>query len=178
MYRIIVCNKCGTPQYVRKDQKNRKCPRCGYTIQCQKMKTLSVAETEMEASQIVRNMKTPGEIGQRVAKLKAKLSKVTTKYDNFQMLSNLLTELLAIFPNAMPRDVLIEKAKEVGLEDIDFIHENLEKMSQEGLVIMNIDFNKKIILKFPSVPFTLGKITVSKPKSSVEFFRDKWEKFD
>jgi hypothetical protein len=176
MYKIIICNKCSTPQYVRKTQKHRKCPRCGYNISCQKSKSFGEAETEPEASQVVRNMKTPGEIGQRLAKLQAKHQNQTSSVNNYKILSNLITEMIGVFPQAMPQNLLLENAKKLGIEDELFILNLIEKMNLEGLVLINKDFRHNVVLKFPKVPFSFGKLSVHKPASSTEFRKKKWEK--
>ncbi len=175
-FKIIICNKCSTPQYIRKSQKHRKCPRCGYNIPCEKSKSFGEAESEMEASQIVRNMKTPGEIGQRFAKLRAKYQSQKANSNNYEILGNLITEMIGVFPKAMPRQLLIDNALKLGLDDLDFIIDILEKMNLEGLVLINKDHQNNEILKFPTIPFSFGKLYVRKPASSNEFHKKKWQK--
>jgi len=174
LYKIIRCNKCSTPQYVRKTQKHRKCPRCGYNISCQKSQAFGEAETEPEASQVVRNMKTPGEIGQRLASLQAKYQAPRSSSNQYELMGNLITEMMGVFPKAMPRQLLLDNAKKLGIDDTDFVNKLIDKMNLEGLVLINKDFQHNEVLKFPKVPFAFGKLYVRKPITASQFRKKKW----
>jgi hypothetical protein len=171
MYKIIRCLECGTLQYIRDDQVTRSCPRCRYKIKCKSAKVFARADSEREASEIVRSMKTPGEITQRMSHLKSVLHKSSTGKNNlYPALGKIITQLLSVFPNAMPQSILISKAKEMLICENDIeILDILDKLNKEGLMLINKDFNNNIILKFPSLPFTYGKIHVSKPNTKVQF---------
>jgi len=127
------------------------------------MNVFAKALTIKEASQLVRSMKTPNEIEQRINKLKI-LSSVTESQNKYHLIGKLITELLAIFPNTMPKFYLIEKGeKELGLPE-EFIEKVIENLNKMGLVLINKIGNKDV-LKFPSIPFSAmnGKLNVSHP---------------
>lgn len=127
------------------------------------MKVYAKALTIKEASQLVRSMKTPSKIEQRINAIK-RFSSASESNNKFQLLGKLITELLAIFPIAMPKEYLIDKGvKELGLQG-EFIEEVIENLNKSGLVLVN-KFNNKYILKFPSLPFSAmnGKLYVSQP---------------
>jgi len=138
------------------------------------LKVFGKALSIQEASQFVRTLKTPSEMVQRVAKLKANIN--LTKENKYNMLSKLITELLAIFPNAMPQKILFSKASELGLEE-EFVSKILKLLHEKGLMIRNKDktnFNSNFLLKFPSIPFKEGKIIVDKPIPNAHFRKKKW----
>ncbi|MHA1720468.1 MAG: hypothetical protein ACTSWX_00610 [Promethearchaeota archaeon] len=127
------------------------------------MKVYAKALTIKEASQLVRSMKTPSKIEQRINAIK-RFSSASESNNKFQLLGKLITELLAIFPIAMPKEYLIDKGvKELGLQG-EFIEEVIENLNKSGLILVN-KFNNKYILKFPSLPFSAmnGKLYVSQP---------------
>ena len=127
------------------------------------MNVFAKALTIKEASQLVRSMKTPNEVEQRINKLKT-LSSVTDSQNKYHLLGKLITELLAIFPNTMPKFYLIEKGeKEFSLTE-EFMEKVIENLNKIGLVLIN-NINNKVVLKFPSVPFSAmnGKLNVSHP---------------
>ena len=125
------------------------------------MNVFAKALTIHEASQLVRSMKTPKEFEQRINKLKAS-SSATESQNKYQLLGKLITELIAIFPNAMPRSYLIDKGvKEFGLPE-EFIEKIIENLNKDGLVLIN-RVNSQDVLKFPSIPFSIGKLYVSNP---------------
>jgi len=127
------------------------------------MNVFAKALTIHEASQLVRSMKTPKEIELRINKLKA-ISSATQSQNKYQLLGKLITELIAIFPNAMPRSYLIDKGvKEFGLLE-EFIEKIIENLNKDGLVLIN-RVNSQDVLKFPSIPFSAmnGKLYVSNP---------------
>ena len=127
------------------------------------MNVFAKALTIHEASQLVRSMKTPKEFEQRINKLKAS-SSATESQNKYQLLGKLITELIAIFPNAMPRSYLIDKGvKEFGLPE-EFIEKIIENLNKDGLVLIN-RVNSQDVLKFPSIPFSAmnGKLYVSNP---------------
>ena len=127
------------------------------------MNVFAKALTIHEASQLVRSMKTPKEIELRINKLKAS-SSATQSQNKYQLLGKLITELIAIFPNAMPRSYLIDKGvKEFGLQE-EFIEKIIENLNKDGLVLIN-RVNSQDVLKFPSIPFSAmnGKLYVSNP---------------
>ena len=129
------------------------------------LKILDSAETEQDASNIIRSMKTPDDIKQRLAILKTQLTSQTSSPHD--LLGKLLTELIATFPNAIPRTLLIDKATNLGLST-EFVDEILGQLHQEGLVIINRDktlHQTHKLLKFPSVPFHFGKLIVKRPVS-------------
>ncbi len=126
------------------------------------MNVFAKALTIHEASQLVRSMKTPKEIEQRINKLKAFSS--TESQNKYQLLGKLITELIAIFPNNMPKFYLIEKGvNEFGLPE-EFIEKIIENLNKNGLVLIN-KVNNQDVLKFPSLPFSAynGKLYVSNP---------------
>ena len=84
--------------------------------------------------------------------------------NKFQILGKLITELIAIFPNAMPFSYLIDKGvKEFGLPE-EFIEKIIENLNKNGLVLIN-KVNHQDVLKFPAIPFSAmnGKLYVSNP---------------
>ena len=151
------------PQYISSTQKSRRCPKCRTKINCARMNVFAKALTIKEASQLVRSMKTPNEIEQRINKLKT-LSSTTESQNKYHLLGKLITELIAIFPNTMPKFYLIEKGeKEFGLQE-EFIEKIIENLNKNGLVLIN-KINNEDVLKFPSIPFSAmnGKLCVSNP---------------
>lgn len=144
-------------------------------MKVQTLKVFAKAESVKEASDLVRSMKTPSEIGQRLARLKSETSSnMTNKYN---LLGNLITELIAVFPNAIPFQMLISKGAELGLED-DFILKTIDHLNHQGLVLKNQDntnFQSHLILKFPNIPFTEGKLHVARPLPNAQFRKKKWK---
>ena len=141
------------------------CPRCRKRSNCSTLKVFDSAETELEASEIIRSMKTPDEIKQRIAILKTQITSPTSS--PLDLLGKLLTELIATFPNAIPQTLLFEKALSLGLT-AEFMEKTLAQLHQEGLVIINRDktlHQKHDLLKFPSIPFHFGKLYVKRPVS-------------
>ena len=125
------------------------------------MKVFAKALTIKEASQLVRSMKTPKEIEQRINKLKV-FSSTSESQNRYQLLGKLITELIAIFPNTMPLSYLIDKGvKEFELPE-EFIEKIIENLNKNGLVLIN-KVNNQDVLKFPSLPFSAGKLYVSNP---------------
>ncbi|MHA1585609.1 MAG: hypothetical protein ACTSVU_01060 [Promethearchaeota archaeon] len=119
-------------------------------------------------------MKTPSEFGQRMARLNADLHQ--SKKNNYEILGNVISELLAIFPNALPKDILLSKANEFDISD-EFCEGIFEKMSEAGLLLINKDRiadSNKTVFKFPSLPIKFGKLFIQKPSSSQRFQRKKW----
>jgi hypothetical protein len=169
MYLIVKCSNCGTVQYIGKDQKTRVCPRCKARLVCKDLRVFDTADSITEASQLVRSMKSPQEISQRLARLRA--NQQSPNSDKYKILGHLITELLAIFPNAMPKHLLVEKALELNIP-LEFLEKILQTLHNEGLMLINKDstnHNTHFILKFPSVPFSLGKLYVKKPTSASKF---------
>jgi len=151
------------PQYISSSQRSRRCPKCRTHINCERMKVFAKALTIKEASQLVRSMKTPKEIEERINKLKV-FSSASESQNRFQLLGKLITELIAIFPNTMPLSYLIDKGvKEFDLPQ-DFIEKIIENLNKNGLVLIN-KVNNQDVLKFPSLPFSAmnGKLYVSSP---------------
>ena len=151
------------PQYISSLQRTRRCPKCRTKLNCERMAVFAKALTINEASQLVRSMKTPKEIELRINKLKA-LSSTTKSQNKYLLLGKLITELIAIFPNTMPKFYLIEKGvNEFGLTE-EFIEKILENLNKNGLVLIN-KVNNKDVLKFPNIPFSAmnGKLYVSHP---------------
>ena len=56
-YNIIRCPHCKTLQYVRVEQKTRKCIRCGRTLKLRNVAVLYRAKDGREASAVVRYLK-------------------------------------------------------------------------------------------------------------------------
>lgn len=151
------------PQYILSSQRSRRCPKCRTHINCEKMKVFAKALTLKEASQLVRSMKTPREVEQRINKLKS-FSSTPESQNKYHLLGKLITELIAIFPNTMPKFYLIDKGvNEFGLQE-EFIENTIENLNKNGLVLIN-KINSKDVLKFPSLPFSAmnGKLCVSNP---------------
>ena len=164
-FKIVKCSACGLPKYIRKRQKTMSCPRCRKRSNCQNLKIYDSAETELEASNIIRSMKTPDDIKQRLAILKTQFASQPSS--PHELLGKLITELIATFPNAIPQTLLIEKATNLGLSS-EFVEKTIAQLNQEGLVIINRDQTLNRIhelLKFPSVPFQFGKLNVKRPVS-------------
>ncbi len=141
------------------------CPRCRKRSNCSTLKILDSAETALEASNIIRSMKTPDDIKQRLAILKTQLTSQTSSPHD--LLGKLFTELIATFPNAIPRTLMMEKATNLGLSP-EFVEKIIAQLNQEGLVIINRDqtlHRTHELLKFPSVPFQFGKLHVKRPVS-------------
>ncbi len=139
------------------------------------MKVFAKAESIREASDLVRSMKTPSEVGQRIARLKAVNS--TDSTNKYNLLGILITELIAVFPNALPLRMLVSKGMELGLEE-DFIIKTMDHLNHQGLVLKNKDStnNKShMILKFPNIPFSDGKLQVSQPMPNVQFRKKRWK---
>ncbi len=108
-------------------------------------------------------MKTPNEVSRRLAKVFA-LKKSGTQNQNYN-LGILISELLGIFPKAMPMKILLEKAQNINISK-DFVEKSLEDLNKEGLVLLSKDSankNGERVLIFPSLPFKFGKMSVSKP---------------
>ena len=127
------------------------------------MKVFAKALTIKEASQLVRSMKTPREVEQRINKLKS-LSSTPESQNKYHLLGKIITELIAIFPNTMPKFYLIDKGvNEFGLQE-EFIENTIENLNKNGLVLIN-KVNNKDVLKFPSLPFSAmnGKLYISNP---------------
>ncbi|WP_457557737.1 DUF1922 domain-containing protein [Candidatus Harpocratesius sp.] len=162
VYYVVRCSNCGTPQYIRETQKTRTCPKCRKKIKCQTLKILAKAENIHEALQIVQTMKSPNKYELKIEEFKAKLQ--GTKKNQEILLGDLLSELILLFPNQLPKSYLIENAKNIGL-DLKKLEANLLKLSQAGLMLINKDFrpgSTDLLLKFPSIPFTFGKINIRK----------------
>ena len=179
-YHIIRCNQCATPQYIKSTQKTRKCPRCGNRIKCQKMKVFIKANSVGEASDIVRTMKTPSEYRQRINTLKKKHSKTIKKNGfEYRVLGELITEFVAVFPRAISQQMFLNKCRELGIEEPNFVLDLLDELNQQGLVIKNKNAKGKTSLFFPSLPFKYKKLYVKKPKLKKEFnkeFDKTWKK--
>ncbi|MHA1730118.1 MAG: DUF1922 domain-containing protein [Promethearchaeota archaeon] len=56
-YKIIRCNKCGLPQYVKEGQKTRKCPNCNKTINLRKVIVLERTNDLKSAVLLVQKLK-------------------------------------------------------------------------------------------------------------------------
>ena len=141
------------------------CPRCRKRSNCSTLKILDSAETALEASNIIRSMKTPDDVKQRLAILKTQLTSQTS--GPHELLGKLFTELIATFPNAIPRTLMMEKATNLGLSP-EFVEKIIAQLNQEGLVIIKRDqtlHQAHELLKFPSVPFHFGKLSVKRPVS-------------
>jgi len=126
------------------------------------LKILAKAESVQEALQIVQHMKSPHKYELQIEKFKAKLQ--GTKKSEEVIIGDLLSELIQLFPNQLPKSYLIQAAENIEL-DLDTLEKNLEKLNQAGLVLINRDFRPNshdFLLKFPSIPFTFGKIQVKK----------------
>jgi len=110
-------------------------------------------------------MKSPDDVMQRMAILKTQYSSPTS--NPHSLLGKLISELIATFPNAIPKSLLLEKAESIGIP-AEFVDKTIIQLHQEGLVIINRDktLNRKHeLLKFPSVPFHFGKLMVKRPVS-------------
>ncbi len=55
---VIVCGKCGGLLLAKTDQKTRTCPYCGSHIITTKAKRLASAKSVLEASEILKKLKT------------------------------------------------------------------------------------------------------------------------
>jgi hypothetical protein len=54
---VIKCTKCGGLSLVAKEQKTKICPYCGTQINLQKAPKMAAADTALEASEILRKLK-------------------------------------------------------------------------------------------------------------------------
>jgi len=54
---VIKCTKCGGLTLSAKEQKTKICPYCGTQINLQKAPKMAAADTALEASEILRNLK-------------------------------------------------------------------------------------------------------------------------
>src|SRR6056297_3418819 len=168
-YYIIHCNKCATPQYIKSGQKTRKCPYCGNRMVCKKMRIFAKTNSLQEANQIVRDIKTPTEVKKRISLIANKYKNASNqKSFNYQLLGDLLSELIAVFPRALPESYLIQRAEMLGLKDEEFIEKILDQLNQHGLMTRNKDQKGRMVLYFPSLPFKFKKLYVKKPKPKKE----------
>lgn len=169
MFKVIGCPKCKTIQYIKKDQKTRICTQCGQQINCLKSPVLTKANSEKEAQAIVKSMKTPNEV---VLKLKQYQQKMevnkSQRRDNYQILGDLISQLLEIFPRAIPEAILLKQAADSGLDDREFITHILSEFQSIGNLIINLDFQNNRLLKFINVPFSYGKISIKKPEIHIK----------
>ncbi|MHA1673969.1 MAG: DUF1922 domain-containing protein [Promethearchaeota archaeon] len=164
-YYIVKCNKCGLAQFILDSQKTRICPKCRKKLRCNQLKVLDKAESPLEAVQIVQSMKLPNEFEKKIDIIKSQLQG-KKKASKEKIFGDLLSGLISLFPNHLPKQYLLTHALKMDLSEED-VETFLEKLHVAGLVIINRDFrpgNKDVVLKFPSVPFTAGKISVKKSK--------------
>jgi uncharacterized Zn finger protein (UPF0148 family) len=54
---VVKCTKCGGLTLAAKDQKTKICPYCGTQINLQKAPRMAAADTSLEASEILRKLK-------------------------------------------------------------------------------------------------------------------------
>jgi formylmethanofuran dehydrogenase subunit B len=165
---------CGTPQYIKKDQRHRKCPRCDKQLDCNKHKAIAWAETINEAIEIVKELKTPAEMQQRIFELKHKIQNTSNAIrDNYALLGDLITELLYTFPNSMPQSIIIQKAIEIGLEDQEFITTTLNAINQKGDVLINQDQRGNKVYKFINLPIYYQKLKIQYPQASKQINKER-----
>ena len=177
-YLIIHCNRCGTPQYITSTQKTRTCPRCRQRIVCSKMKVIARTSSIKEANQMVRDMKTPSEVKQRISMLSEKYKSSKSQEDlDYEILGELISEMSAVFPRAIPQNILLERAKELGIETLNIIEDIFSKLNQQGLLLINKNSRGQITLHFPSIPFKFNKLFVNKPKNTQDFQRESEKKW-
>jgi len=168
-WKIIKCMNCGTPQYIKKGQGSRKCPRCEKQLDCQKHKALAWASTINEAIEIVKELKTPAEMQQRIYELKQKIHQnAQPNQDKYKILGDLITELLYTFPNSMPQSILHQKATEIGLDDQEFIASILNAIHQQGNVLINHDQRGNVVYKFVNLPIFYQKLKIQRPQASAQ----------
>lgn len=161
-YYIVRCSQCGTPQYIREDQKTRTCPKCRKRIKCNVLKKLANAQSAQEAIKIVQSLKTPNKYEAKIELLKSRLQ--GSKRSNESVFGNLISELLLVFPNQLPKKELLVQASKLDITEEE-VESFLEQLNKKGLVLINKDFRPNhsgLLLKFPSIPFTFGKISVKK----------------
>lgn len=161
---IIECSRCGTPQYIRLGQHTRICPKCNLHINCQTVKPLTRVSSEKEAVECIQSMKTPNELEERIKKVRNLIKKnENIKQDKSLLFSNLISELLGLFPNAMPKKIIYIKAAEINL-DSDFVTKLIKELESNGFLLNSVDFQNNEIIKFINLPITLGNIHIKKPK--------------
>ena len=168
---IVKCTKCGLVQYILEGQNSRICPKCNILLKCKDLKIFEKALSVTEASQLVRDIKSPKEIWGRVDRFRA--SQKQTNQDDLSLLGELITELISIFPNALPKSLLLEKAIELGISE-DKIEGILISMNQKGAVLINkskIQKQTESFLKFPAIPINFGKLHIKKPISQSKFLK-------
>ncbi|MHA1612546.1 MAG: DUF1922 domain-containing protein [Promethearchaeota archaeon] len=165
-YHIVKCNNCGLAQFIREDQKTRFCPKCNKKLKCNQLKVLDKAQSPLEAVQIVQSMKISNKFEKKIDIIKSQLQG-PKKSSKEKIFGDLISGLIPLFPNNIPKQYLLDQAIKMDLLEED-VENLLEKLHEAGLVIINRDFrpgNNDIVLKFPSIPFSVGKITVKKSKS-------------
>ena len=85
----------------------------------------------------------------------------------------MITELLATFPKIMPESELLKRATQLSIGK-KFVLDTLAKLNQDGSVLINKDGRGNTILQFPKLPIFMGKLTIKKPISTVEFRKKKF----
>ena len=163
IFSIIRCIECGNPQYVRRGQKSRICPRCHTRLNIVKLKIFDSTESIKEANELIRKLKTPPEYEQRIAALQSTQGLKSTSSP--EILGRVISELLVTFPNVISKALLVEKAIAIGL-DFPIIENILLQLHDAGLMVEKPVISsdpRGLLLKFPAVPFTFGKLHVSIP---------------
>jgi hypothetical protein len=160
---VIECSKCGTPQYIKKGQEGRVCPKCHFHINCKTIEPLGKASSEIEAQKLVQSMKIPNELSDRMVHLRQRLNlngeKTATPYFLF---NNIVTQLLGPFPNRIPLAILMKQAEEIGLE-VSFVEKILANLESEGYLLKSDDVRGNSTIKFTPLPLDLGKIHIKRP---------------
>jgi uncharacterized Zn finger protein (UPF0148 family) len=160
---IIECSKCGTPQYIRKGQQSRICPKCHFHITCKNQEPIANASSELEAQQIVQSMKIPNELELRMHHLHNQLtSSDKAKSNPYYLFNNVISQLLGPFPNTIPLLVIYSKTQEIGLED-KFIDKILQELNTEGYLLQSTDSRGNELIKFTNLPIHLDKIHIQRP---------------
>ena len=159
-------------QYILEGQTSRTCPKCKTRLKCKDLKVFEKALSVTEASQLVREIKSPKEIWGRVDRFRANHKQ--TNLDDLSLLGELITELISIFPNALPKALLLAKAIELGISE-DRVEGILISMNQKGAVLINKSKNQQqeteSFLKFPAIPINFGKLHIKKPISQSKFLK-------
>lgn len=125
---------------------------------------MSKASTLNEAQAIVKALKTPSDVAIKINEFSKKIqSNRSSTSDKSSLLGTLISELLNLFPNAMPEKLLFDKIKDFDIED-QFLQNILDQFQELGYLLRNKDAQGNRVLKFLNTPFTIGKITILKPK--------------
>jgi hypothetical protein len=123
---------------------------------------LGKAESELDAQGLVKVLKTPPELDKRMVKFQKQLQKTqTAPNDKYTLFNTLIGELIGMFPNALPIQILLTKGKEVGLEE-EFIITSIALLKENGYILERKDHQNNAIFKFLNLPITFQKYQITR----------------